>query len=375
MKIHILYIFSILALTSCLSASKTITVSNKSDFDRINEMVEIKKSTINLPPSDGFILKDSDNNEISYQIISDKENKDEILIFQANVKANSISKYRIQSGKPAVIVAKTLGRHVPERKDDLCWENDIAAYRMFGPGLADEAPSNGVDLWLKRTNDLIIDKRYHEELQNGKTYHVDHGDGLDCYKVGHTLGAGGIAPLFNDSLWVGNFYNSFRVLNQGPLRTSFRLFYDSVKVGNHYYKQSISISLDAGSIFNKAIVKFDGPDLPMKLAGGIYLHDIVDNTYENLESSSIAYAENAISNAKIPSGRNYIAVMIPESKVEIQTKDEHLLIQADYVVGSEFTYYFGGGWSKWGFETDQAWFDAVDGYSKKLKEPLQISIK
>jgi hypothetical protein len=39
------------------------------------------------------------------------------------------------------------------------------------------------------------------------TYHVDHGEGLDCYKVGHTLELVVFAPYTEDSLWVFGHYD------------------------------------------------------------------------------------------------------------------------------------------------------------------------
>ena len=41
---------------------------------------------------------------------------------------------------------RVFGRFVPERKDDFAWENEYAAFRMYGPALAPENPSNGVDM-------------------------------------------------------------------------------------------------------------------------------------------------------------------------------------------------------------------------------------
>ena len=52
---------------------------------------------------------------------------------------------------------KVYGRYVPERKDDFAWENEYAAFRLYGPALKPENPSNGVDLWLKNSPALVID--------------------------------------------------------------------------------------------------------------------------------------------------------------------------------------------------------------------------
>ena len=98
---------------------------------------------------------------------------------------------------------KVFGRYVPERKDDFAWENEYAAFRMYGPALKAENPSNGVDLWLKASPELVVDSFYYREHVLGLPYHINYGKGLDCYKVGHTCGAGGLVVLAEDQTWIG----------------------------------------------------------------------------------------------------------------------------------------------------------------------------
>ena len=375
MKKLFLMLFIFVALTSCSTISKTITVTNSADFARKNEIVEVRFTDLKINPTKAtFVLKNQDK-EVAYQIVNKDNVKEAVLIFQTSLNAGEKAVFEISKGKPQAVKPMTFARQVPERKDDFAWENDLAAYRMYGPALANENPSNGVDLWLKRTSELVVNKRYHEELVNRKTYHIDHGDGLDCYKVGHTLGAGGIAPFANDKLWVGNFYNSYRVIENGPLRSVFELKYNDVKIDGEIYNQTLRVSLDAGSLLNKAVVKFEGADKEMKLAGGIFLHDGKGSIKDSADKGFIAYAENAVSDAGIPSGRNYVGVLIPQGPIESQKDKEHLLIMTDYKPGTEFTYYFGGGWSKWGFATDADWFNAMHTFSNKLKSPLKVEIK
>jgi hypothetical protein len=247
---------------------------------------------------------------------------------------------------------------------------------MYGPALAKDNPSNGVDVWLKRTDALIVDKFYKDDLENGLSYHEDHGLGLDCYKVGRTLGAGGIAPYIDGVLHVGSHYNTAKVLDSGVLRTSFELTYDAVPAGqDKSLKQRIIISLDAGSQLNKAIVSYDGDFVEMQVAGGIWLHDEIGNIAESKEDGYIAYAENAVSDAGVPAGRSYVGVIFPNGVADIKQQDAHILAIADYKKGDELTYYFGAGWSKWGFDSDQAWFDYVKNFAKDLKQQnLKVTI-
>ena len=367
-------LFSILISLSFSAFAKTglIEISNPSEFDRKNELIEVDFSKICKENSKSFIIKDASGQEVPYQIIS-KKDKPEIILIQVSVAGKGKSAYQIVAGKPAPVKARTSGRYIPERKDDFAWENDLAAYRMYGPALVKEKPSNGVDLWLKRTSELIVDTFYHKELKKGKSYHVDHGKGLDCYKVGQYLGCGGIAPYIDGKLYVHSHYNAWQVLENGPLRTRFKLTYDTVKINGKVYKQDLIITADAGSALNKAEVIISGEKTNMNLAAGIFLHD--GKGLKKAGKNFITYAENAVSDAGIPSGRNYVGVVFNSGKITFSEDKIHSLIISPYKTTTTFTYYFGGGWSKWQYPTDGDWYKAMEEFAEKVKKPLKIKVK
>lgn len=271
-----------------------------------------------------------------------------------------------------MVAPKTAARFVPERKDDFAWENDIAAYRMYGPGLKAENPSNGVDLWLKKTDELIMDSLYRGELNYGKSYHEDNGIGLDCYKVGKTLGAGGVAGYTDSTLWIGSHFNSYKVHENGPLRSSFTLYYDTVTIKGNVYKQEITITTDAGAVLNKAVVKFTGLVQPMQLATGIFLHDGKGKLQKG--GGLIVYGENAVSDKGVEAGQNFVAVVLPTKETAYKVQGTHALLLSDYKPGTEFTYYFGGGWNKWKFAEQKEWLAAVQQASKQIKYPLTVAV-
>ncbi len=377
MKKIVLWMMTVFLLTACSGKSMQVEVTNPSSSDRNNEIIELSWKTVagqlTLTPGSEIVVLDENGKQIPYQLLTKGEQEIQSLIFPVSVKADGKSVYTIQSGEPEVFTAMVSGRQVPERKDDFAWENDRIAYRMYGPALANENPSNGVDLWLKRTDELIVDKFYHDELVNKLSYHIDHGQGLDCYKVGHTLGAGGIAPYVDGQLWVGNHYDSYKIIDQGPLRISFELVYDSIPVAEKKVKQTVLISLDAYSQLNKAIVTCENDLDTLQLAAGIFLHTVIGDIKADKEAGYIAYAENAVSDAGLASGRNYVAAILPVIK-EIKQDETHLLVLADYKKTEPFIYYFGAGWSKWGFESDEDWFNYVEKYVESLKEPLVVKI-
>lgn len=258
------------------------------------------------------------------------------------------------------------GRQVPERLDDFTWENDRMAYRVYGPALAADGqnPSNGVDIWLKKTEDLIVDKFYKDELEGGLSYHVDRGLGLDCYKVGHTLGAGGIATFVDGQIAVEGNYTTAEVLSMTPANLTFQLTYDNVKSGDKVLTKKVIVSLDAGSQMNKATVSYDGDFETLELAAGIFIHDGSGVQLIDQENGFLAYAEDAVSDAGVPAGRNYVGVIFTTPVTAVFTDDVHMAGIVNYTKGEELVYYFGGGWSEWGFDTDDAWFDYVKNFQK-----------
>ncbi len=68
-------------------------------------------------------------------------------------------------------------RYVPERGDDIAWENDRMAFRVFGPQVHGKVGS-AIDVWTKSLEYPIIDKWYRLNA-NGMDYHVDRGEGLE----------------------------------------------------------------------------------------------------------------------------------------------------------------------------------------------------
>ena len=270
---------------------------------------------------------------------------------------------------------KVFGRYVPERKDDFAWENEYAAFRMYGPALRPENPSNGVDLWLKTSPELVVDSFYYREHVLGLPYHINYGKGLDCYKVGHTCGAGGVVVIADDNLYVGGPYDRWAILERIPDKLVFRLEYDSLEVNGQILQESITITAEAGHMLNKAQVVLNGKyEGELWLGGGIYLHDSIDNIYTCDHCGVIAYAEDALSdktaakmnyefNGSTSQGRSYIAVMTPHGGWQ-DIIDGTLFTVQPYELGDTLTYFFGACWSEWKngeicFPTDQDWFDAI----------------
>jgi len=257
---------------------------------------------------------------------------------------------------------RVYGRYVPERKDDFAWENEYAAFRLYGPALAPENPSNGVDLWLKNSPALVIDTMYGRELRDNRPYHINYDGNLDCYKVAHTCGAGGLVVIADEQTWIGGPYDRWEIIEQTPDRFVFRLEYDSLLVAGQILRESLTITAEAGQLQNKAevVLTSDQPSAistQLLVGGGIYLHDTVDYYLTIPEVGYVFYEEDALSdkqaarmnyeyNGSTSQGRVQISVKTPGATLT-DIIDGNLVAVRPYELGDTLTYYFGATWSEW----------------------------
>ena len=118
------------------------------------------------------------------------------------------------------------------------------------------------------------------------------------------------------------------------------------------------VTLDAGSNLNEAIVNFTGDTTQFNVAAGLCLHDTVQTIYGDAEKGFIGYAENLYSQTKTPvaSGRGYTGVIFMTRLSAVKQVSGHIVGICPYNEGEPFRYYFGAGWSKFGFPKDQDWF-------------------
>ena len=372
-------ISAFIGLLSCESGIN-ISVSNPSDFDRI-EIVEIPaEKLMNLSVGKAFVVSDKNG-----EILPSQFTYDDKLIFQTNIKAKETISYIIKTGAPENFPAITYGRFITERKDDFAWENDRVAFRIYGPALIPiDGPSNGLDFWYKRTSDLIIDKWYKEDIAGVKSYHEDHGEGLDDYKVGRTLGGGMMAPFFNESLTLNDNFVSQEVLENGPLRTTFKLIYKDITVDGKTFGESRIFSIDAGSQLTKVTQEFCTKDVITVAAGIIKRSEDgeVNTVYTDNGDATIFYEEPA--SEKV--GRIFVCMYFPKginksithtatiinSKSQKEETHSHVLGVMTYQPEQPITYFTGYGWDKFGFPTLNDFQNHIGLFSIALKEPLII---
>lgn len=378
---------SAIFIASCTSEQAlTITIENPSDFDRSKEMIEIPvddlKAYIELKENQTYIVKNETDEIIPTQITYDNK-----LIFQAGTNAKETINYILSTGEHKTFTSKSFGRFIPERKEDFAWENDLVAFRVYGNALIEvDGPSNGLDLWYKKTDKLIIDKWYNDDIAGKRSYHQDHGEGLDDYKVGRTLGAGMMAPFVNEKLWLNENFIQHEVYEQGPLRTTFKLIYNDIEVNGKTFGESRIFSLDAGSQLTKVTQVYAISD-PIAVAAGIVKRD--DSNYIAQETTekgttTLVYAEPTSPAA----GNVYIGMIVPSevediitdtyTMVNIKTKEKethsHILAVTTYQPNHPESYYIGYGWEKFGFSKVEDFQTYIINFAAGLDQPLIINL-
>jgi len=378
-------LFSVVALlASCAQKDFKVTVENPSDFDRSVDMVEISVDVLKdkVPAVNNqayeltYIVKNAKGEIVPSQITSDGK-----LIFQSGLKAKETGTFTIVGGKAETYKAKTYGRFITERKDDFAWENDRVAFRVYGPALiASDGPSNGIDVWYKRTNEMIINKWYENDLADKASYHVDHGEGQDDYKVGRTLGGGAMAPYANDKLWLNENFATQEVLDNGPLRTTFKLTYKDIDVDGKTFAETRTFSIDAGSQLTKITQEYGFTD-PTAVAAGIVKRQN-DSIIVSPEKDYVIYAEpksdvvdNVYLTLVFPNGFEKSVVdtyAIPNAKTKKDDSYSHVLAVTNYQPNTPVVYYTGYGWSKFGFSTVADFQQYVNNFAQGLKQPLVV---
>lgn len=379
MQIRFLTLLLATAIFIACSPSKqvlTVEVNNPGSIDRENEMVEIAWETVqqklSLSTGETIIVNDDNGQQLPYQLVTNGTGNRETLIFPASVQAGQTSSFQITKGESEASPPLVYGRLVPERKDDFTWENNRSAFRVYGPALkATGEISNGMDFWAKRTESLVIDKWYKDDLSGVASYHEDHGEGLDFYKVGRTLGLGMTAPVDNDTLCLGDNFVTAEILDNGPLRITFKLSYDPYNAGGKAVTETRIISLDAYNLFNRVINIFEVDTEKLTVATGIVMEkDKPEITFGD-NSGIIAY-ETPTDNVN---GTIYTAAIHPDGFNDIKVANGHYLGLNNYQPGTPYTYYAGGGWSKAGFNSFEDWTQFIKKEKEKIDHPLTIQIK
>lgn len=177
---------------------------------------------------------------------------------------------------PAMIAApSTWARYVPERLDDFAWENDLVAFRAYGPAIKTTkgTEDSGIDCWFKSVPYPIIDKWYAGE-KKGISYHVDHGEGYDPYHVGGSRGCGGLGIWKNGKLYTAGPYKTWKLISRETQKSVFELTYDYNVEGDAIHEvKRITIELGKRLFQAESTFTRNGKPAVLDIGIGITTHD------------------------------------------------------------------------------------------------------
>ena len=390
------------------SRTVTVTVTNPLAMERSNEMVEVSMETVTdrlgLADTAQIVVLNADGQQVPYQITYDGK-----VIFPAAIAAGGTATYTIQTGTPEAFDVKACGRCYPERMDDMAWENDLVAFRAYGPALQAKGERGfGYDLFTKyNTTEPMLEAMYAKELDKEtlakiaelkktdpkaaaelsreRSYHIDHGYGMDCYAVGPTLGAGVAALMVNDTIIYPWCYKNQEILDNGPLRFTVKLEFTplTVKVDSTVVETRL-ITLDAGSHLNKTVVSYSNLKETLPIVAGIVLHEPDGAVVADAANGYITYVDPTTGpdNGKIFMGAAVPAVVkdaktvlfSEKEKKERNNADGHVLAVSDYEPGSEYVYYWGFAWDKADIKTADAWNRYMADFAQKVRNPLTVKV-
>lgn len=390
------------------SRTVTVTVTNPLAMERSNEMVEVSMETVTdrlgLADTAQIVVLNADGQQVPYQITYDGK-----VIFPAAIAAGGTATYTIQTGTLEAFDVKACGRCYPERMDDMAWENDLVAFRAYGPALQAKGERGfGYDLFTKyNTTEPMLEAMYAKELDKEtlakiaelkktdpkaaaelsreRSYHIDHGYGMDCYAVGPTLGAGVAALMVNDTIIYPWCYKNQEILDNGPLRFTVKLEFTPLTVkGDSTVVETRLITLDAGSHLNKTVVSYSNLKETLPIVAGIVLHEPDGAVVADAANGYITYVDPTTGpdNGKIFMGAAVPAVVkdaktvlfSEKEKKERNNADGHVLAVSDYEPGSEYVYYWGFAWDKADIKTADAWNRYMADFAQKVRNPLTVKV-
>jgi ribosomal protein L30E len=404
MKKIILTILCFSFLSQAFGKEINLRITNPCSFQR-HEIIEINANTVlkdlNTDNTKNIIIK----NTIGQQILSQFTYNGKLII-DVSVRPYSTTSYTISTGMPKKMKIWVQGKMYPQRKEDIAWENDRCAYRVYGPALEKTGEkAYGIDVWVKNTPDLVIEKRYNMDItgvkettrlkQEGKnkkaldnylstSFHIDHGYGYDPYQVGPSLGCGAPALMEKGKIIFPYCYKDYRILDNGPIRFTVELTYNPTLINdNQNVTEHRLISLDKGSNFNKMTVWYNGLNEPTDLAAGVVIHKN-DSTDFSLEKNYVEYADPT-DNLQGNNSQIYVAAVFTEG-IDTTTYIRSLQKEGDdtgHIIGihrnlknkEKFTYYFGASWSKYDIRTQDEWKLRIKEFILTKKRPLIIQIQ
>ena len=244
--------------------------------------------------------------------------------------------------KPRAVVV-----YADYRYDDILWENDRTAHRIYGPALeAAEPPStSGIDAWGKNVRWPYMER----QLKTGKQ-HDFHGEGLDFYDVNTFRGAGGLGVWQDNKLWTSRNWKSYAILKTGGDVAQFKVDYAPwpVDVDRKVWESRV-FPLPLGTNFTRMVstISSDKPG-PLVIGIGISKRQATHNGAGGVFTKDLGAGRVSYWQPADPvRGTMGIALMVdPKALVEVRQDSDNYLVLIKVEPGKPFVYYMGAAWDK-----------------------------
>lgn len=286
----------------------------------------------------------------------------------------------------AVSVSSQVGGRVfPERNDDLAWENDLVAFRVYGPRTQQNGErSFGYDLFLKypdkgpvlerlygeqcssenwRKVDSLrkIDPNLAKDFENSFTYHLDHGFGMDCFAVGPTLGCGVAAIALGDSIVFPWCYDKVEIIENGPQRFRVVLTFSPVEIDGDMVVERRVITLSEGSHLNHCEVTYEGLSRPQTVVVGFPIR--MDGTqYCDVAEGIIALTDPT---QGPDNGKIFLGAVCSNPCSRALVIDNHWLLASEIKPGESLIYDWGFAWDRTDISRYSDWITYLNTHKKK----------
>lgn len=361
-----------------------VRVENPIALERHDETIALSWASLrqrlpSLAPGRIRVRELASDGELVTQLLdADKDGAPDSLLFQASFFPSETKSFAIEPVASAIAPkARVHVKFIPERTD-VAWENDRIAFRTYGQLLwqLENLHSSGVDVWVKRTRDLVLDKWYGA---GHDAYHADRGEGADFYKVGPTLGGGATAIWRNGTMYRAENFKTHRIIADGPIRAIFELDFEPWDAAGLRVTETKRIAIDAGQqlYWQQSVFRAEGAD-SLQYAVGFVKRPGLVGSMSRAQPWAWLTGWGPVDNKPGEGGHGDLgtAVLLDRNRiVDFKETEDHYVVVATARSGRPVVHYLGAGWTgSRDFQDVQAWWKYLDEFARRLAAPLRITL-
>ena len=379
MKLPIAFL---LAATTASAQGVSVTAENPLATERRDEVISVPWSSVSglmsSPSLKRLKATDASGRELLSQVIdNDGDGKNDAFLFLADFWPKEKKVFSIRADSSLIKVSPRVAIRHDDPRDDIAWESDRIAFRIYGEGLkktSSAMSSNGIDVWPKSVHALVVEKWY---TKGHDAYHIDTGEGADFFDVGETLGAGGTGLWIGDTLYRADNFKSWKIIANGPVRAIFELRYDPFGPSSRKVSEVKRVTIDAGQNLYKSESFFrtdGGTQIPYAI--GLVKRPGMRGIMSREKSWSWLSGWGPVAPKNGGHGELGTAVLIPSLQLtDWKEISNHYLGVGKAASEAATTHYIGAGWTASGdFPTPQSWWAYLDAAADRLANPITVTV-